>query len=46
LNAELERLRGEVESPLTPEPIRIRLSDRIDRRQQELDAHDRTRRPA
>lgn len=46
LNAELERLRREVESPLTPEPIRIRLSERIDRRQQELNTHDRTRRPS
>jgi hypothetical protein len=39
LTAEIERLREEVESPLTPEPIRDRLAARIARREQELQAH-------
>jgi hypothetical protein len=44
LNEQIESLREEVNSSLTPEPIQIRFSERIDRLEQELSTHERTRR--
>lgn len=45
LQRELECLREEVASPLTPEPIRARLATRITRREQELQEHFSNRGP-
>lgn len=44
LKDELGRLRTEVESELTPEPIRERLIARIERRKRELEYHEANRR--
>lgn len=44
LKDEIERLRSEIESELTPEPIRERLIARIERREKELEYHEANRR--
>jgi hypothetical protein len=40
LKRDIEQLREEVRSPLTPEPIRQRLAARIQRLEQEIATHN------
>ncbi|MGV1005141.1 MAG: hypothetical protein ACOYEV_10360 [Candidatus Nanopelagicales bacterium] len=44
LRDEIETLNAEIDSPLTPEPIRARIAARIERRERELQTHRDTRR--
>jgi integrase len=46
LRLEIAALKEEAESPLTPEPIRERLLERVERREAVLQAHSAERRPA